>query len=254
MVELRPPLHFAIHEKSPAMVPALLDCGVQASAKDSNGFPALTLGIIKGSLKIIDLLYQRGASLNERGERPYPPIFAAVMTKQEHIIEWLLQKGVDARCIGAGGETPLYMASKLGLSSVVRNLLAYFQLDVSEKCPEVNVACAGKRTPLYVVVENEHLSVINILVEAGADLDVEDSLFRTPLHLAGKHENKNVQEFLLEHGAQQPSPRSQPRDIIVVLENGMNLRATIAVQGQSVLTNQDITKFVQGLELPVKVK
>ncbi|KAI1472363.1 ankyrin repeat-containing domain protein [Daldinia caldariorum] len=202
-----PPLHITVYLNNLEIVRTLLDYGVQVDAWHWRGITALELGVARGSLEILDLLCFRGATLDRCGQRPYFALYLAITNEQHDTIKWLLQKGTDT---GVDRSVALYLAAHEGVSSVKRNLLAYFKLGTDAKCPEVDGTCDGGKTPLHAAVEKGHLDIVKMLVEAGADINAEDDMSKTPLFYARIHENKEIGEFLLENGALQlsTSPRS----------------------------------------------
>ncbi|KAI1475784.1 ankyrin repeat-containing domain protein [Daldinia eschscholtzii] len=203
-----PLLHVAIYKKNLEMVLGLLECGVQATTKNSSGMTALQLAIKVGSLEILELLYHRGAALDDDDQRPYHALHLAIVNERHDIIEWLLKKGEDEHHIQTRRTMTLNIAAREGFPSVIRNLLTYFGLDADGKCREVNGVCEGGKTPLHTAAENGHLDIVKILVEAGADPNIQDDTSKTPLHFAEGHGNKEIMEFLIENGAQQSSSSS----------------------------------------------
>ncbi|XP_054943598.1 ankyrin repeat domain-containing protein 6 isoform X1 [Physeter macrocephalus] len=57
------------------------------------------------------------------------------------------------------------------------------------------------RTPLHLAANKGHLSVVQILLKAGCDLDVQDDAGDTALHIAAALNHKKVVKILLEAGA-----------------------------------------------------
>jgi ankyrin repeat protein len=57
-------------------------------------------------------------------------------------------------------------------------------------------------SPLCQAAVNGHKDVVNVLLEAGAELEVKDSLGQTPLYLAAKKGHEAVISVLLEAGAE----------------------------------------------------
>ncbi|XP_034847294.1 ankyrin repeat domain-containing protein 6 isoform X7 [Mirounga angustirostris] len=57
------------------------------------------------------------------------------------------------------------------------------------------------RTPLHLAANKGHLSVVQILLKAGCDLDVQDDAGDTALHVAAALNHKKVVKILLEAGA-----------------------------------------------------
>ena len=58
------------------------------------------------------------------------------------------------------------------------------------------------QTVLHFAAHNSDVSVVNLLVDSGADVNVRDNKKRTPLHIAADHNaSANVITALVECGA-----------------------------------------------------
>ncbi|CAM9124001.1 unnamed protein product [Ectocarpus sp. 8 AP-2014] len=83
--------------------------------------------------------------------------------------------GIDRGC-GDTNQTPLMVASVIGSSRVVRDLL--------RQGASVSVADSDGCTALHHSVYHNHLAVSKDLIEAGADLEARHGGKDTPLHVA----------------------------------------------------------------------
>ena len=81
--------------------------------------------------------------------------------------QWLLRAGVDADVPDVAGYTPLHHAAVGGMESLVRILL-------EEAKVTVNVVNKEGRTPLHYAAAYGHAVVAGLLLDAGADPDIED--------------------------------------------------------------------------------
>lgn len=93
--------------------------------------------------------------------------------------------------------TTLYYASTFGLTEAVKALIVHPDIMSSLNAP-------GSRfggTALHGAVLREHLIVLKLLLEAGADPNQADWNFICPLHTAAGYGNIDVIEMLLEYGA-----------------------------------------------------
>lgn len=81
--------------------------------------------------------------------------------------KWLLRAGVDAHAPDVAGYTPLHHAAVGGMESLVRILL-------EEAKVTVNVINKEGRTPLHYAAAYGHAVVAGLLLDAGADPDIED--------------------------------------------------------------------------------
>ncbi|KAJ0164028.1 Ankyrin-1 [Colletotrichum tanaceti] len=135
-------------------------------------------------------------------------------------------EGLDPEAAAAAAN-PLYYASRLGLTGVVRHLTQRCQHDPNENSesgrPALVVACergylevartlleAGtkanitdyrRRTPLYTASLNGHLEVLKLMFERGGDLTVANVAGWTPLNAAASNGHPEVVRFLLAKGA-----------------------------------------------------
>jgi ankyrin repeat protein len=92
----------------------------------------------------------------------------------------------------------LHAAAYSGNSDVVRKLIEYGAADM------INARDSGGSTPLLLASEGHNFkggSVLRLLLERGADINVQNHFGRTPLHRASFRGALGVVRLLLEHGA-----------------------------------------------------
>ncbi|CAM9961801.1 unnamed protein product, partial [Pylaiella littoralis] len=103
---------------------------------------------------------------------------------------------MDRRC-GDTNQTPLMVASVIGSSRVVRDLL--------RQGASVSVADSDGCTALHHAVYHKHLAVSKDLIEAGADLEARPGGIDTPLHVAATkgfcQEMKPLMDSRVDDGA-----------------------------------------------------
>ncbi|KAL4994938.1 ankyrin repeat-containing domain protein [Aspergillus recurvatus] len=119
------------------------------------------------------------------------------------IVRMLLGQGSNPNIEDNAGRTPLTWASEYGHVNAVRALLEYHKLDNID----VNARDHGGRTALWWAAENGHGAVVNELLEAGANMELEPPHLDgwdepgTPLYRAGAKEHIEVVRLLLDRGA-----------------------------------------------------
>ena len=110
------------------------------------------------------------------------PIMPSTLSKPSGSVERAVATAdIDRRC-GDTNQTTLMVASVIGSSRVVRDLL--------RQGASVSVTDSDGYTALHHSVDHKHLAVSKDLIEAGADLEARpggfmvDGIYGTPLHVA----------------------------------------------------------------------
>ncbi|KAI0280250.1 hypothetical protein BC826DRAFT_1112292 [Russula brevipes] len=90
--------------------------------------------------------------------------------------------------------TALYYAALCGLCDVAEHLIV-------ARAEDTNAKCGGHGSPLHAAVYMGHLDTARVLLNHGADVNLEDEDGTTPLVLAYRDRNLEAMGLLLEHGA-----------------------------------------------------
>lgn len=167
----------------------------------------LLLAAEQGNEKLMDLLLEYGADINQRGiwtpgQSGNTALHAAVVNGNEEAAKLLLSKGADVNAKGTNDNTPLFHAVMWHLHMV--------ELLVSNGA-DVNAKNNRGETPLHIIAglypqktwaKNHRIEVMKILSEAGADLEAKDRSGKTPLSVAAEGPcSKESVEVLSKYGA-----------------------------------------------------
>jgi hypothetical protein len=91
---------------------------------------------------------------------------------------------------------PLYYAASFGLANVVRMILE------TEKEVELNaVGGRARATALHVATYRDHIEVVQILLDRGANPSLCNEINEAPLYWAVINGNQEMQDLLLQNGA-----------------------------------------------------
>ncbi|AEO71495.1 92e4c9ee-7a10-4609-b83e-85c30042bac6 [Thermothielavioides terrestris] len=122
----------------------------------------------------------------------------AIATKANFkpIVEMLVEAGVDINWQDKGGETALHIAARFGHDECARVLLKgtaeqKANLELTEK--------SFAWTPLHIAAVDGHLSVAQLLVDAGADVDKLDSSGWTAKEHAALRGHLDIANLLAAH-------------------------------------------------------
>jgi ankyrin repeat protein len=186
----------ACESGSAPIVERLLAAGVSANATGPYGETALHTCAHSGKVDAAKVLIAHGASLDAgdswRGQTPlmwasaqgHPEVMrvlieaGADVNARSTIIAWERQRTSEPRdkWLPPGGLTPLLFAAREACVDCTKVLLS------SGANP--NIVDPDQYTPLVVALINGHFDVAGALIDAGADLDMQDKVGRTALWAA----------------------------------------------------------------------
>ena len=147
-------------------VQALLKQGQDVNGLDSGGSPALHWAVHVNDLELVNLLLAAGADLSLKNRYGQAPIHVAVQQRHAAMAQRLLQAGADIEQADAAGEPPLLTATRLGDAGMVEVLLKQgAQVDARD--------VPYGQTALMMAVREEHASLAQRLLAAGADVNAQ---------------------------------------------------------------------------------
>ncbi|XP_057682123.1 ankyrin repeat and SOCS box protein 3 isoform X1 [Corythoichthys intestinalis] len=180
---------------SAAAMTAGSSSGFQAYVNSTTheGETACYLAAERGHLPALRLLLKAGADINQQTNDLSCPLFAAVTDSHKDMVQLLLAKGalVD-RSHTASCWTCLHQAVYVNNVDIVRILVTQAKL---EACDDHEI------TPLFLAAQYGRRECLEVLVQAGADVNAQARDLATPLFLASQEGHLACVEFLLEHGA-----------------------------------------------------
>jgi uncharacterized protein len=192
--EGRTALHYASLNGFFEGVQLLLMHGAQANQQDIHGCTPLHLASGKHCLlweteqvygSIISLLLKAGAKPDMRDGQKRTALHYASMYGHAHLVNQLIRCGVEIEVYDALHATPLHYAS--GKNGMLWNeKLDYFTIS-SEliACGAlVSVVDDEGKSPLHYAAACGHEHLAKLLIDRGADSNLQDILFATPLHYA----------------------------------------------------------------------
>jgi len=123
-----------------------------------------------------------------------PGLCLSVENNYINMVRLLLKLGASVNQVDTCGASPLYLASSLGYTEVVRLLL-------QEARPNVNARTALGGTALHAATACGSLEIVEDLVREGANLTIQDKNGRTALHIAAMKGFSEISKCLIERGA-----------------------------------------------------
>lgn len=180
---------------------------------------------------ILDILLEAGLGNDVRGRFPdeCPPVYGAIKYGDVNTIKKLKKAGINinAKCKHGSSETPLIYIVKLQNKDMLEYYLNIEKSDPNQKDwtkrsalifavntdndeiinmlinAGANIEYAGyfKKTPLMYAVDSDHYISAQALIESGANVNFSNTYGETPIILAVKEKNFPMIKLLAENGA-----------------------------------------------------
>ncbi|MBN1798787.1 MAG: ankyrin repeat domain-containing protein [Spirochaetales bacterium] len=149
-------------------------------------------------IKDLNLPFHLGGMVNIRFTDEDTPLHLAVENEHTQLIKLLLHKGADINFINLDGETPLYSAVEKSKPRIVKLLISY-GIDVDYRVQQ-DAMTALQEAVGYCDKGDQikRLEIVNLLLDAGADISVEDWRGANLLHLTSAYGNIEILRFLLQ--------------------------------------------------------
>lgn len=190
------PLSCAIKFGHVAIVQLLLHKGVDINLQDKQGETPLVLAAENGHVAIVQLLLHEGADINlTDGYNGRTPLSYAAENGHKAVVQLLLDEGVGYVPTEEEIKPNPQLLARIAAMGDMPNIQRPLDYRIDRLCPEY------RRTPLSYAVENGHMDVVQLLLNNGADIHLEDVFGRIPLSYAAMKGHKAIVRLLLDEGA-----------------------------------------------------
>ena len=142
---------------------------------------------------VCQVLIDAGADIETKDEKGFSPLLFASNEGATDTVKMLLKAGADVSATDNKGHTCLTLAAYFGHTETVRYLVSF---------PEVDVNHAGDDwTSLHWAGQQNHPDVVEVLIDAGANIDTIDEEGFSPLLRASKDASLDTVKMLVKAGA-----------------------------------------------------
>ncbi|GLA05528.1 hypothetical protein AnigIFM60653_006020 [Aspergillus niger] len=188
------PLSLAAENGQEDIVQMLLERGASIETKSSKYQTPLSLAAANGHERIVQMLLKRGASIETKSSKYQTPLSLAAENGHEKIVQMLLERGASVETINSDSQTPLSLAAANGHERIVQKLL--------KRGATTETRSSKDQTPLSLAAENGHEKIVQMLLEIGAAIEAKGQWGeRTPLSLAAANGHEGIVQILLARGA-----------------------------------------------------
>ena len=148
--------------------------------------------IQQGSVQDVQELILQGTDINAKNEMDETPLYVALKLDMVSIVDILLQHGADVNCQKPTAlETPLHLAAGRGLE-MVKVLIS--------KGAKIEAKDLHGRTPFWCAALYGQYFNLEILYRNGANAEVQDHNGETPLMMAVMYACDKTVEVLIQMG------------------------------------------------------
>jgi ankyrin repeat protein len=182
--------------KDISLVSMLLDAGAYINATNKYGYTALIAAIEGKRKEVVRELIARKADVEIQSSNGNTALITAAETGELKIVEALIEAGADVNKPGGEGWTPLMYAAFKGNLPVVKKLL--------DAKAEINAKQNNGATALTIAIEKNHCEVVKELIKRGAAVEIQFANGNTALTAA--IDNVEMVDMLIEAGADVNKP------------------------------------------------
>lgn len=168
------------------------EANAYVNLKDETRKTPVYYAAANGKEKAVKFLLLCGADINARDENLKSPLMAAIEAKSYNTAKLLLDVNANVKVSDENGYTPLHYAVMNNQKEIVSA--------VTNKFCDIDATDNEGNTPLYYSI-GKGKDIMNILLQAGADINGANADGKTVLHKAIIDKDVESAAFLIENGA-----------------------------------------------------
>ena len=217
------------------IVAKLLNYGADPKKDGKFGRSALEAAIEGGHADVVQLLLEKGATLNR--DLCGSALHMAVQGGHIDLVQWQLERPVfDANYQDKDGLSPLMIAVFHGHEAIVHLLL--------KERVDTRLADKDGLTALMMAVIGGYQGLVVLLLDYGADVAARNNHGKTPLMLAVEEGHEAIAFLVLQHGATIKAPDESGRTPIdVAVSKGYQIIEKLLGFGESGTAIADRERF-----------
>jgi ankyrin repeat protein len=200
---------FAIGHNHEEVARYLIDKGSDFKMKNNNGDTPLHFASIKGNLNLVKLLHEKGYDLNEFNKEHNNAIIFAVGNNCIDIVKYLIDNNVNLNVIDGENISLLHMCIGVNfnldaykLKIIENKKLKIMKMILEKDKSMIDYYCPKDfYTPLLTATMFNRKDFINMLLEYGANPNINGPLNYSPLYHAVCNNDFEIVKLLIDKGA-----------------------------------------------------
>ncbi|XP_065319266.1 protein phosphatase 1 regulatory subunit 12A-like isoform X1 [Gordionus sp. m RMFG-2023] len=252
-------------------VKKLLKRGVDINTPNIDGLTALHQACIDDNILMVEFLIKHGANINQGDNEGWTPLHAASSCGFLEIVQYLVKCGANIAAVNSDGELPIDITESLEIEKFLQSEIDRKGIVMNEaRNEEINKMTRDAKlwirtnvirdrphpktgaTALHVASAKGYTSVIELLLEAGVNIDARDYDGWTPLHAACHWNQKEAVRTLLNHGA---DPGLKDNSSLIPAEVGDNAMARYMddIKNENKLCKEKMTTILAPTKTTVNI-
>ncbi|XP_033727088.1 poly [ADP-ribose] polymerase tankyrase-1-like isoform X2 [Pecten maximus] len=228
-------LHYACFFGFETTVSILLSNNADITCSDSCGRTPLHRAIERGHQNIAENLIKHGASVNSQDIFGWPPLFQPIIFNSERMVVFLIEQNCDLSISDHHGNTALHLAcdrcSPNSTQVLVSTSIEYQKRKKKIPTEELTNLLIGQNSkPCH--------SMIKLLVNAGACINVRNRAHETPMYLSSFSQDFTLTEYLYLAGGKVDRLWLQLCDDVHLVRHGTDVYAPQRHQFEPLLDEQ----------------
>lgn len=218
-------LHYACAKGTRDIIKMLITHGADVNLTSNRGITPLHLAVKTGNKEIIKMLVNEGADINATDNSGESVIIYGIKAGKTDAVRFMKELGADITIADNEGRTAVNYANIMGMAGMIENLLAdvenhadsFGNTPLHQSCynghsesvkamlknPDIEVDAINDAgdTPLSIAVGEGNLYIVELLLEAGANVNRQNNNGESLLHLAARQRKPHLVNTLIKYGA-----------------------------------------------------
>ncbi|MFC1670901.1 ankyrin repeat domain-containing protein [Spirochaetota bacterium] len=201
---------YAHMNKERSIVSLLMKKGADINKPDGNGDTLLHHVARKNDRRLLDTLLKSKAQIDKQNNEGKTPLMVAIEKDNNRLANSLISSGANLMIKNRFGQTIMHSLASQKSTTLLKSILqtgAKFEIDLKDN--------AGK-TPISIAVSKNRLSVVQYLVELGANINGKNEKGNSLLISASENDYNGIIFFLILKGAKINVKNSQGESLLLL--------------------------------------